>query len=226
MKKLLLMVFVSAAALLAAGCASMERYNSAYSEVQRDWQSSRFMRGEVGPNVWVKDTDIEGVKLQVIFIYRTPSGAGAFEAAWVVVPESLNLQNDDIVDVYVGTHTFFISDDDYLSQPENLRTQVLGIVCRGDDAGCERNSTPQLTIGWGRKMRGANEYQGVVAEAKQRIYPGEIDRGDTGLGVYNLTTSYAAKGIAADYEDPPTTQQQPHPALCAGLAGFFGCSDE
>ena len=219
MKKLLLMVFVSASALLAAGCASSPK--DLYSEVQLDWQSSRFMRGEVRISSW-RGTDIKGMELKVVYLGLDSGLAQGREVVVLPVPKSLNLQSGDIIDVYRGGE---MDEKEYLARPQHLRTQVLGIVCRHDEKGCDYNTTPQLTIGWGRKMRSANEYQGVAAEAKQKIYPGEFNRTDIFTPGWGkpLTTSYARKGISADYEDPPATQQQPHPALCEG---YGGCSDE
>ncbi len=62
-------------------------------------------------------------------------------------------------------------------------------------------------------MRDANDYRGVTAEAKQTIYPHEIPDGFR-LGGEKYTSSYARRGISMEYEDPPKTQQQPHPDLC------------
>ena len=220
MKKLLLMVFVSAAAMLAAGCASSGK--DAYSEAQIDWQESRFVRGIVAAYNW-RGTDVEGMEVKTVYLARDKGLSQGREWLGILAPESLNLQGGDIIDVYYGLNNYGGGEKAWLATPDNLRTTLLGIVCRRDEKGCDYNTTPQLTIGWGRKMRGANEYQGVAAEAKQRIYPGEGNRARLNFWKPQITTSYARKGISADYEDPPATQQQPHPALCEG---YGGCSDE
>ena len=95
------------------------------------------------------------------------------------------------------------------------RPQVLGVVCRDGEEGCEINTTPQTTIGFGRKMHDANDYRGVVAEAKQKIYPQEIPAGLT-YGLVDYTSHYAKEGISAEVEEPPEEQQQPHEDRCGG----------
>ena len=53
-------------------------------------------------------------------------------------------------------------------------------------------------------MRDANDYRGVVAEAKQTSYPHEVPEGFR-LDGEKYTSSYVRRGISMEYKDPPKT---------------------
>ena len=214
MKTTLLFLGFLGAALLLQGCSG----SALYTDEEMQWQDSRFMRGKVTATYDVSfDDSMEHVQVAV--------HADGWEMAFqhVLAPKSLNLEGSfgysgDIVDIYTGKGTEW--DDIILrsTREEHLQNtdrahqpQVLGVVCRD----CEINKTPQTTIGFGRKMHDANDYRGVVAESKQKIYPQEIPAGLT-YGLVDYTSHYAKNGISADYEEPPEEQQQPHEDRCGG----------
>ena len=241
-KTLIITALTLGAAALLGGCGAplsftAEAGKENMPKENREWQASRFVRGMYQMSAFFDKTEIEGMTTQQFDIKQSGFlGGKGIHRVGFPVPDSLNLKAGDIVDIYNGPNPFDQRGDDkvYLETPAHLRSQVLAVVCRRGEPECEPDSKPQLTLGWGRKMRGAHEYKGVAAEAKQRIYPSEIGRGSGGLektfGVAGVS-SYAKKGIAADYEDPPEEQQQPHAALCdgyyvySGIDSVLGCKD-
>ena len=220
MKTTLLFLGFLGAALLLQGCSG----SALYTDEEMQWQDSRLMRGKViGTHDVSFDDSMEHVQVLV-------HGDG-WEQAYqlVLAPKSLNIEGStwmysgDIVDIYTGKGTEW--DDTILTSTHEKhlqnavpahRPQVLGIVCRDGEEGCEINKTPQTTIGFGRKMHDANDYRGVEAESKQKIYPQEIPAGLT-YGLVDYTSHYAKEGISADYEEPPEEQQQPHEDRCGGF---------
>ena len=224
-------LIVGATALAGGGCAmSAAEVKNLKLPEQIKWAESRFVRGRVtyaigllSTNTKISGMETKGFHLTPITFFRGIGGYEGFESVNIRVPEVLKLEMDDIVDIYLGASYYDAVDDDeiFLSLPEEQRSQVLGVVCRDDEEGCDADSTPQTTLGYGRKMRGAHEYQGVAAEAKQRIYPSEIDNGI----FFKPGSTYASKGLAVDYEDPPEEQQQPYPKECNGsfMKGYWGC---
>ena len=221
MKTTLLFLGFLGAALLLQGCSG----NALYSDEELTWQDSRFVRGKVITTYDISfDDSIETV---LVLIH----GDGAeFMTHRVIAPKSLNLEGSvwnaysgDIVDIYRGKggewddmQTLGSLEEDYQNALPAHRPQVLGVVCRDGEEGCEMNNSPQTTIGFGRKMHDATDYRGVVAESKQTIYPIEIPAGLT-FGLVDYTSHYAKNGISADYEEPPEEQQQPHEDRCTGV---------
>ncbi len=68
----------------------------------------------------------------------------------------------------------------------------------------DRVSFLLIQLGFGYKMRDANDYRGVVAEAKQTSYPHEVPEGFR-LDGEKYTSSYVRRGISMEYKDPPKT---------------------
>ncbi len=209
----ILSLLLLSGALLVQGCASAQSVNS---PEQLSWESSRFVRGEVG---WIYDVRFpvhfdDSMELVGVTIHQD---GVTFSSAGFLASKNLDLQRGDIVDFYLLSYAEGIFMGDELEHLENIaphkRSQAIGVVCRVVDEDCEINTSPQTTIGFGRKMRDANDYRGVTAEAKQTIYPHEIPDGFR-LGGEKYTSSYVRRGISMEYEDPPKTQQQPHPDLC------------
>ena len=218
MKTTLLFLGFLGAALLLQGCGS-----SLYSNEELQWQNSRLIRGKVIAKYNFDDS----MELVMILVH----GDG-FEMATrlAIAPKSLNLEGSvwnaysgDIVDIYGGkgdewdgTDWVVTAKKDFKNAAPHHRPQVLGVVCRDGEEGCEMNDSPQTTIGFGRKMHDANDYRGVEAESKQTIYPQEIPAGLT-FGLVDYTSHYAKNGISAEVEDPPEEQQQPHEDRCTGV---------
>ena len=220
MKTTLLFLGFLGAALLLQGCSG----SALYTDEEMQWQDSRFMRGKV---IATHDVSFDDSMEHLQVLVHGDGWEQAYQL--VLAPKSLNIEGStwmysgDIVDIYNGKGTGW--DDAILTSthekhsqnvaPEH-RPQLLGIVCRDGEDGCEINKTPQTTIGFGRKMHDANDYRGVEAESKQKIYPQEIPAGLT-FGLVDYTSHYAKEGISADYEEPPEEQQQPHEDRCTGF---------
>ena len=219
MKATLLFLGFLGAALLLQGCGS-----SLYSNEEMQWQDSRLVRGKV-----ISTQDASFNDSMEIVLVLTHADGFEFATEMAVVPKSLNLEGSsfnmysgDIVDIYTGKgpewddmQLISTYEKSYQNADPAFRPQVLGIVCRDGEEGCEVNTSPQTTIGFGRKMHDANDYRGVEAESKQTIYPQEIPAGLT-FGLVDYTSHYAKNGISADYEEPPEEQQQPHEDRCGG----------
>ena len=219
MKTTLLFLGFLGAALLLQGCGS-----SLYSNEELQWQNSRLLRGKVIGKYEASFDD----SMEIVLVAVHGDG---FEMAsrLVLAPKSLNIEGSvfptrgDIVDIYGGKGDEWDGTDWVVTVKKKFknavpahRPQVLGIVCRDGEDGCEMNDSPQTTIGFGRKMHDANDYRGVEAESKQKIYPQEIPAGLT-MGLVDYTSHYAKNGISADYEEPPEEQQQPHEDRCTGV---------
>ena len=229
MKTTLLFLGFLGAALLLQGCSG----SAVYTDEEMQWQDSRLMRGKV---IATHDVSFDDSMEHVQVLVHTDGWEMALQL--VLAPKSLNLEGSawniysgDIVDIYTGkghewddtiltsTHEKHLQDAAVAHQP-----QVLGIVCREDEEGCKINDSPQTTIGFGRKMHDANDYRGVVAEAKQKIYPQEVPIILT-HGLVDYTSSYAKEGISAGYEELPEEQQQPHEDRCTNVLHWvkLGC---
>ena len=228
MKTTLLFLGFLGAALLLQGCTS----KAVYTDEELTWQDSRLMRGKV---ISTHDVSFDDSMEHVIVAVHLDGWEQVYQH--VLAPKSLNIEGSawmysgDIVDIYTGKGTEW--DDIILrsTREEHLQNtapahqpQVLGVVCRDDEDGCEINTTPQTTIGFGRKMHDANDYRGVVAEAKQKIYPQEVPIILTS-GLVDYTSHYAKEGISAGYEEPPEEQQQPHEDRCTNVLHWvkLGC---
>ena len=214
MKTTLLFWGFLGAAILLQGCGS-----SLYSNEEMQWQDSRLVRGQV-----ISTHDVSFDDSMEIVLLATHTDGWEIATEMAVVPKSLNLEggfgySGDIVDIYNGKgpewddmQLISTYEKSYQNANPAYRPQVLGVVCRD----CEINKTPQTTIGFGRKMHDANDYRGVEAESKQKIYPQEIPAGLT-FGLVDYTSHYAKEGISAEVEEPPEEQQQPHEDRCGGF---------